>query len=54
MVEYAVVASKGFGDTFLNNWQDVTHYLSAIPYYWYIIAAVALLLFIKALSGKKI
>ncbi len=54
MVEYAVVASKSFGETLLSNWQDVTRFFSDVPFYWYLVGAVSLFLFVKALSGKKI
>ncbi|NIP49767.1 MAG: hypothetical protein GWN55_00570 [Phycisphaerae bacterium] len=54
MVEYAVVTSKSFGETLLSNWQDMTRFFSDMPFYWYLVAAASLILFIKALSGKKI
>ena len=54
MVEYAVIVSRNFGETFLNVWQDVSGFFSDIPVYWYVVAVIALVLFVKAFSGKKI
>lgn len=52
MVEYAALASKNFGETFLNVWQDASNFFSGIPFYWYIIAVAALIIITRALAGK--
>lgn len=54
MVEYAVIASRNFGESFHNIWLDVSNFLNDIPPYWYIVAVIAFFLLVKVLAGRKV